>query len=117
MWWPQTGALSLSFLTDSLLVFCSDSADVCSFMRGGTGGALPEPYIMTSSRLLGCMFLTVRNGLHEGLKWFGQTCAHSPVSCSLIGICKGTLELAVLPFALIMNNAFVEIRRVSEVFP
>ena len=31
---------------------------ICSFVRGGTGGALPEPYQMTSSRLLVCMFLT-----------------------------------------------------------
>ena len=31
MWWPQTGALSLSFLTDSLLVFCSDSVLVSTF--------------------------------------------------------------------------------------
>ena len=101
MWWPQTAALSLSFLTDYSIVKCSASVlvttgsmrlylqpnqvaqvvqllqeeevsrawrsyketgrytrragpgsrsqpcsrtAVCSFVRGGTGGALPEPY-------------------------------------------------------------------------
>ena len=31
---------------------------ICSLERGGTGGALPEPNKMTSSKLLVCMFLT-----------------------------------------------------------
>ncbi|KAK0149974.1 hypothetical protein N1851_009262 [Merluccius polli] len=31
---------------------------IYSFVREGTGGALPEPYKMTSSRLLACMCLT-----------------------------------------------------------
>ena len=33
---------------------------VCSFVKGGTGGALPEPYKMTSSGLIVRMFLTKR---------------------------------------------------------
>ena len=46
----------------------SSRTSICSFVRGGTGGALPEPYRtggalpepyeMTSSGLLVCMFLT-----------------------------------------------------------
>ncbi|KAJ8377140.1 hypothetical protein SKAU_G00077200 [Synaphobranchus kaupii] len=36
----------------------SGRTGICSFVRGGTGGALPEPYKMTSSGLLVCMFLT-----------------------------------------------------------
>ena len=31
---------------------------ICSFVQGGTEGALPEPYKMTSSGLLMCMLLT-----------------------------------------------------------
>ena len=31
---------------------------ICSLEPGGTGGALPEPYKMTSNRQLVCMFLT-----------------------------------------------------------
>ena len=34
------------------------SNSICSFVRGGTWGALPEPCEMTSSSLLVCMFLT-----------------------------------------------------------
>ena len=29
---------------------------LCSFVQKGTGGTLPEPYKITSSRLLVCMF-------------------------------------------------------------
>ncbi|CAB1428941.1 unnamed protein product [Pleuronectes platessa] len=36
----------------------SSRTGICSFVRVGTGGALPEAYKMTSSRLLVCMFLT-----------------------------------------------------------
>ena len=32
--------------------------DICSFVWGGTGGALPDLYIVTSSTQLVCMFLT-----------------------------------------------------------
>ena len=43
---------------------------ICFFVQGGRGGPLPEPYRMTSSRPLVCMFLLtthgVRNILHEG---------------------------------------------------
>ena len=36
----------------------SSRSGICSFVRGGTGEALPEPCKMTSNRLLACMFLT-----------------------------------------------------------
>ena len=56
---------------------------VCSFVRGGTGGALPKPNKMTSSRLLVCMFLTKLSwGWYEGLISSSGTCAHSPAPCS-----------------------------------
>ena len=46
----------------------SSRTGVCPFVWGGTGWALPEPYKMTSSKLLACMFLTKlsEKGLHEG---------------------------------------------------
>ena len=65
MWWPQTIALSLPLITDCSLVLCSVSVlvttgsmgiSICSFVLEGTGEALPEPYKLTSSRLLVCMF-------------------------------------------------------------
>lgn len=36
----------------------SSKTCICSFVCGGTGGALPESYRMTSSRLLVCMSAT-----------------------------------------------------------
>ncbi|KAJ8348305.1 hypothetical protein SKAU_G00268940 [Synaphobranchus kaupii] len=45
----------------------SGRTGICSFVRGGTGGALPEPYKMISSGLLMCMFLTKLSETdHEG---------------------------------------------------
>ena len=44
----------------------SSRTGICFFVRGGRRGALPEPYKMTSSRLLVCMFLAkLSNRLHE----------------------------------------------------
>ena len=53
----------------------SSRTGICSFVRGGTWRALPEPYKMTFGGLLVCMFPTVRNGLHEG----GMRARHPPV--------------------------------------
>ena len=62
---------------------------ICSFVQGGTGGALLEPYKMTSSGLLVCMFLTKLSwGWDEGPTSSCGTCANSPAPCSSVGICR-----------------------------
>lgn len=43
----------------------SSRSAICSFAYG-TGGALPEPHEMTSSRLFLGMFLTKGLSVHEG---------------------------------------------------
>ena len=72
---------------------------ICSFVWGGTGGALPEPYKMTSSRLLVCRFLTKLSETdYMRVAWgptsSSGTCAHCPAPCSSIGIRQRTLEIA-----------------------
>ncbi|CAB1433168.1 unnamed protein product [Pleuronectes platessa] len=50
---------------------------------GGTGGALTEPYKMTSSRLQVSMFVSnCRKQFHEGLTSSSGTCGRSPATCS-----------------------------------
>ncbi|MBN3298611.1 KDM4A demethylase, partial [Amia calva] len=71
----------------------SSRTGICSFVRGGTGGVLPEPYKMTSSGLLVCMFLT-KLSQTDSMRASSATCAHSPAPCSLIGIRQRTPELA-----------------------
>ena len=91
IWWTQTIALSLSFLTDSYLVLCSASAiaitgrssihvvtvegcqpcsrtDIYTFVQGGgTGGALPRPLQNDLQQAIGVHVSdqTVKNRLHE----------------------------------------------------
>lgn len=55
---------------------------ICSYVKGETGGALPEHYKMTSSTLLVCMFPTKLSETDSlrvawGAASFSKTCAHS----------------------------------------
>lgn len=63
----------------------SNRSGIFSFVWGGTVGALPEPYKITPSRLLVCMFQ--RQTSTSGI------CAPSPAPCISIGISKTTQEL------------------------
>ena len=74
---------------------------ICSCVWGGTGGALLEPYKLTSSGLLVCIFLTKLSetpwAWHEGSTSPSGISAYSPALCSSIGICQTTPELAGFP--------------------
>ncbi len=78
---------------------------ICSFVQGGTGWTLPEPYKMTSSRPLVWMSLTKQSeteiswGWPEGLMSFSGSRAHCPALWSSIGIYHWTPELADPPLA------------------
>ncbi|KAK0153437.1 hypothetical protein N1851_004874 [Merluccius polli] len=63
---------------------------ICSFVREGTGGALPEPYKMTSSRLLVYLCLTKLSETDSCLTSSSGTCAHCPAPCSSIAIRERT---------------------------
>ena len=59
----------------------SNRTGIWFFVHGGTGGALPEPCMLTPW------------GWHDGPTSSSGTCAHSPAPCSLTGIHKRTPEL------------------------
>ena len=85
----------------------SSRTGICSFVWGGTGGALPEPYKRTSSRVPVCMFLTKPSETdtmrwHEGPTASSGTCAHSPAPCSSIGIRQRAPEVAGPPLAAVL---------------
>ena len=75
---------------------------VCYFVQGRTGGALSEPYNMTSSRP-NCQKQTPW-GRHKGLTSSTGTRAHSPAPCSLLGIRQRTPEKAGLLLVLFIDE-------------
>ena len=74
----------------------SSRTSICFFMRGGTGGALPEPYKMTSSRILVSYQNCQKQTRHEGPTTSSGLCAHSPALCHSIAVCQRAPELAGL---------------------
>ena len=77
---------------------------LCSFVRGGTWGALPEHLQNDLQQATGVHVSdqTVRNspwGWDDGPMSSSGTCAHSPALCSSTGICEKTPELAGPPLA------------------
>ena len=67
----------------------------CSFVRGGTGAALPEPFKWPPAGYwCACFWPNCQKqtpwGWHEGLTTSSGTCAHSPAPCSSIGIRQRT---------------------------
>ncbi len=75
---------------------------MCSFVQGGTGWALPEPYKMISSRPLVWMSLTKQSETDFMRVAWGPTsssgpCAHCPAPWSSIRLCHWAPELTGPP--------------------
>ena len=71
----------------------SSGTGICSFVQGKTRRVLSEPYRMTLSRLLVCMFMTKLSETDSMRTSSSTTCANNTAPCGSIGIRERTTRV------------------------